>query len=229
MQKPQMPNVPGAGAMNDPMEFVRNLWGSMSVPGMGTLAPMAPPMSVEDLDKKIADLKAVETWLNLNLSMLRGTIQTLEIQRGTMVTLRSMSAAMAAAVKQPEGGAAAAPYAAFFAQPPAQPPAPEVKAEPKPEAKIEAPKDPLPAAAAAAMANPTAWWTMLQDQFKQAVASTMSPEAVAKAQEAAAAMGGMGAKAAPGESDPAASNPTEKADSKRAPAKRAPKARSDGS
>lgn len=202
MLKPQMPNVPGAGAMNDPLDFVKNLWGSMSVPGMGPLSSMAPAMSVEDLDKKIADLKAVETWLNMNMSMLRGTIQTLEVQRGTLVTLRSMGAAMAAAVKQPEGGnAAQAPYAAFFGQP-----APEAKAQAKPEARpeakapsppqpeapaqAEAPKDPLTTAAAAAMTNPAAWWNILQDQFKQAVTTAMSPDAVAnagaKAQEAMA-------------------------------------------
>ena len=245
MLKPQMPNVPGTGAMNDPMEFVKNLWGSMSVPGMGPLASMAPAMSVEDLDKKIADLKAVETWLNMNMSMLRGTIQTLEVQRGTMVTLKSMGAALAAAVKQPDGTSAPSPYASFFGQPAAEPKPAEPKAaapkgadpnqQARPEAKAEPapeqPKDPLPAAAAAAMTNPAAWWNMLQDQFTQAVATAMSPEAVAnagaRAQEAAAAMSAAAARPAQ-ELHKAMSETAEKASAKRTPAKRSAKSKDEG-
>lgn len=201
MLKSSMPNLPGA--MNDTLDFVKNLWGSMAVPGMGLPGIAAPAMSVEDLDKKITDLKAVEGWLNMNLSMLRGTIQTLEVQRGTIVTLKSMGEALASAVQQPGANEksvlAAAPYAsAFFGQPaapapeaPKPAPKAEAKPEPKPEVKEAAPKDPLPAAAAAAMTNPAAWWNMLQDQFKQAVSTAMSPDAVAaataKVQEAATA------------------------------------------
>jgi hypothetical protein len=221
MLKPQMPNVPGAGAMNDPLDFVKNLWGSMSVPGMGPLSSMAPAMSVEDLDKKIADLKTVESWLNMNMSMLRGTIQTLEVQRGTMVTLKSMSAALAAAVKQPDAATAAAPYASFFGQP-AEAAKPAAKAEPKPEARPEAPKDPLPAAAAAAMTNPAAWWNMLQDQFKQAVATAMAPEVASagvKAQEAAAT--GAAREAHKATAKPAAKADASRTETKRAPARRA--------
>ncbi|MFP5390314.1 MAG: PhaM family polyhydroxyalkanoate granule multifunctional regulatory protein [Gammaproteobacteria bacterium] len=194
MLKPPMPNLPGVGAMTDTLDFVKNLWGSMAVPGMGLPGIAAPAMSVEDLEKKIADLKAVEGWLNMNLSMLRGTIQTLEVQRGTLVTLKSMGEALSNAVKQPGANEksvmAAAPYAsAFFGQPAA--PAPKPASEPAkpaaPEAKAEQPKDPAASAAAAAMANPAAWWNLLQNQFQQAVSSAMSPEAVAKAQDAATA------------------------------------------
>ena len=189
MLKPQMPNIPGVGAMTDTLDFVKNLWGSMSVPGMGIPGVTAPSMSVEDLDKKIADLKAVEAWLNVNGTMLRGTIQALEIQRGTIATLKSMGATLANAVKQPGANEksvlAAAPYAsAFFSQPApeAAPPAP-----PKVESK---PADPEAAAAASSMANPAVWWNMLQDQFKQVVTTALSSDAMAAAgtvaQEAAA-------------------------------------------
>lgn len=201
MQKQPMPNLPGVGAMTDTLDFVKNLWGSMGVPGIGMGGIAAPAMSVEDLDKKIADLKAVEAWLNVNVSMLRGTIQTLEVQRGTIVTLKSMGAALANAVQQPGASEksvlAAAPFAsAFFPQASAQP------AKPAEPAKTAAPadKDSAASAAAAAMANPAAWWNLLQDQFKVAVGTAMSPEA----------MGGMtgGAAAKPadaaGEAKPAA-------------------------
>lgn len=97
MAMPQMPNIPGAGVMTDTLDFVKNLWGSMGVvPGIA-----APTLSVDELDKKINDLKAVEAWLNLNSSMVRGSIQALEVQRNTIATLKSMGKTLADAVQQP--------------------------------------------------------------------------------------------------------------------------------
>jgi hypothetical protein len=205
MLKPQMPNIPGVGAMSDTLDFVKNLWGSMSVPGINLPSMASPTLSVDELDKKIADLKAVESWLNVNVSMLRGTIQALEVQRGTIATLKSMGATLANAVKQPGANEktvlAAAPYAsAFFSQPAAEPAKPAPKPEPvaailapapvpaaKPDAKPDAAADtPALTPAAAAMANPVAWWNMLQDQFKQAVTTAMSSEAAAKLSAASA-------------------------------------------
>ena len=146
MPTPNMPNIPGAASMTDSLEFVKNLWGSMGVPGMNVPGLAVPSLAPEDLDKKIADLKAVESWLNVNMTMLRGTNQALEVQRTTLATLKTMSASFAQSMGQPVPGAPAAadPAAAM-----------------------------LPAA--------TAWWNLLQDQFKQAVSSTMSPEATAGA------------------------------------------------
>jgi hypothetical protein len=185
MLKPQMPNIPGVGAVTDTLDFVKNLWGSMSVPGMSIPGMAAPTLSIEDLDKKIADLKAVESWLNLNLSMLRGTIQALEVQRGTIATLKSMGAALSNAVKQPGANEktvlAAAPYAsAFFMQPA---PEPVAKVEPKPEPKPEVKPAPAPGpvAPSPAMANPAIWWNMLQEQFKTAVTTALSTDAMAGA------------------------------------------------
>ena len=182
MQNPHMPNVPAA--FTDSLDFVKNLWGSMSVPGMSIPGLGAPTLSVDDLDKKIADLKAVEAWLNVNLSMLRGTVQALEIQRGTLATLKSMSASMAEAMKQPgadeKSVLAATPFAsAFFSQPAAPTPAPQAAAAPA--AAAAAAKGETAAVASPFMPDPTAWWNMLQDQFKQAVTSAMSPEAMASA------------------------------------------------
>jgi len=120
MLKPSAPAMPG---MTDTLDFVKNLWGSMNIPGTGIpgmpgiSAIAAPPMSSEDLDKRIADLKAVESWLNLNLTMLRGTIQALEVQRGTLMTLKTMGASMAEAMRQSGVSAekmAAMPFAPFF-------------------------------------------------------------------------------------------------------------------
>lgn len=42
-----------------------------------------------ELAKRIADLKTVEQWLDFNLTLLRTTIQGLEIQRGTLLALKA--------------------------------------------------------------------------------------------------------------------------------------------
>lgn len=72
---------------NDPMNFVRNLWGNMgfTLPGM-----VAPTLDTDDLGKHINDLKAVEGWLRMNLSMLQMTIQNLEMQRTTLNAVQAM-------------------------------------------------------------------------------------------------------------------------------------------
>jgi hypothetical protein len=172
---PQMPHIPGVGAMTDTLDFVKNLWGSMSVPGMSMPGLGAPILSLDELDKKIADLKAVEAWLNVNVAMLRGTVQALEVQRGTIATLKTMGATLAEAMKQPgadeKSVLAAAPYAsAFFAQPAAAP------ADDK--AAKAAPAEGAAAEPAPFMPDPTLWWNVLQDQFKQAVSGAMSSDAM---------------------------------------------------
>jgi len=208
--------------MNDTLDFVKSLWGSMSVPGL-----TAPTLSVEELDKKINDLKAVETWLNLNMSMLRGSIQALEVQRGTIATLKSVGASLASAVNTGVNDKSifeSNPYAsAFFhhareadkAQ--AAPEAPEAKAAPEPEAKPEAAKP----SASAAGGQPNAWWNLLQEQFKQAVSTAMASESMMT--DAAVKF----AAAAAGASTPPAAKPaagTAGAASAAGPAAKAPKA-----
>jgi hypothetical protein len=194
--------MPGAGAVTDMLDFVKNLWGGMSMPGMSIPGMGAPVMSVDDLDKKIADLKAVEAWLNVNVAMLRGTVQALEVQRGTIATLKTMGASFAEAMKQPgadeKAVLASSPYAAFFTPPQA------AAAAGSPDAAKAAPQA-APAPAAPFMPDPTMWWNVLQDQFTKAVTNAMAPEAVdnmsAMAKEAAermraAAAGASGATAA---------------------------------
>ncbi|RSZ56943.1 hypothetical protein HF313_05255 [Massilia atriviolacea] len=211
MLKPPMPNIPGVGAVTDTLDFVKNLWGSMAVPGMSIPNMAMPPVSLDELDKKIADLKAVEAWLNINVSMLRGTIQTMEVQRGTIATLKSMGATLAAAVKQPgadeKSVLAAAPFASAFFSQPAPAPAREAAPEPAKEQK-EAPQ-------LNALNNPVAWWNMLQEQFNQAVATAMTPEAGAdKASKAGAAGGHTASQASaanPAEASPAATEGAAKA------------------
>jgi hypothetical protein len=189
MLKQPSPSMPG---MTDTLDFVKNLWGSMHIPGAnmpGMPGLGGPPMSIEDLDKRIADMKAVESWLNLNLSMLHGTIQALEVQRGTLATLRSMSTSMAEALRQSgvsTESMAAMPFASFFGAPvqgagaksatPAAAPAAAAPTAPQSAAQSPAPSPETPGAATG-MPAAMAWWNILQDQFTQAVTTAMTPAA----------------------------------------------------
>ena len=95
--------------VHDPLNFMRNMWGNMgfSLPGMVT-----PTFDVDELDKRIKDMKAVEGWLRMNLSMLQMTIQGLEMQRTTVGTVHAMGQMASQAAQQMQNESAAAPEAA---------------------------------------------------------------------------------------------------------------------
>ena len=76
----------------DPFEFMKNLWNPMGLPMPGMVAPT---LDLDAVEKKISDLKSVENWLNLNLNMLRLSIQGLEMQRNTLAAMKSMQGAPA--------------------------------------------------------------------------------------------------------------------------------------
>jgi hypothetical protein len=181
MLKPPAANMPG---MTDTLDFVRNLWGSMNIPGANLSGMGTPPLSADELDKRIADLKAVESWLNMNITMLRGTIQSMEVQRATLATLKSMGASMAEVMRQSGVSAdkmAGTPFGPFFGQPPAQaaPGAGGGAAQPGAGSPAQDPAT----AAAAGMPAAIAWWNMLQEQFTQAVTTAMTPvDGAAKAE-----------------------------------------------
>jgi hypothetical protein len=209
MTNPNTSGIPGMGAMTDTFDFMKNLWGSMSVPGLpGMKIPgmVMPTLSVEEIDKQIKDLKSVESWLTMNLTMLRGTIQALEVQSATITTIQSVSASFASAMKpnpNPEAEAKEKKQGKpIFESPFASAPSPKPEAEPAKAAAAPKETEPAPKAVEAAntpggdtqplippMANPAAWWGMLQEQFKQAVdtAAAMTPEMPASAGKQAAA------------------------------------------
>jgi hypothetical protein len=216
MEKPAMPNIPGMNAMTDTLEFVKNLWGGMKVPGVGIggmPGMVMPSLSVEEINKQIADLKAVESWLTVNMNMLRATIQALEVQSATLTTLKTMGDNLNTAMQNATREKPATPTQSAAAATQES----EIKAEarrksrsrlqeefktaPPSEEKESTPSAAAPAAATEAgngqsdfgapLANPAAWWNLLQDQFKQAVGNAMSAQPganpVAASSEASAA------------------------------------------
>ncbi len=171
--------LPGANAMGDTMEFVKSLWGAMKLPGMSM-----PSLSPEDIDKQITDLKAVESWLQMNMNMLRSTIQALEVQSATLNALRSMGQSFASAANA--AGSPGSSAAGSAPQPDGRPAfdspfdrtaraSGETKADGDGGAPGVAGAFPDAAAMAAQFAAPTAWWNTVQEQFSNAVGQALTP------------------------------------------------------
>jgi hypothetical protein len=179
------------GAMTDTLDFVKNLWGSMGLPGMnvpgmpGMNVPgmVMPTLSVDEINKRISDLKAVESWLSLNMGMLRSTIQALEVQAATISTLQTMGERFTATMNpggQEAGQASMASNGARASNGASDSHGAERVHNPPPEPTSKDEQD--AASLTAPLVNAAAWWNMLQDQFKQAVNTAMTEtQAVAAA------------------------------------------------
>jgi len=112
--------LPGFGQSGDAatnpllasLEMMRKAFAGLGGPaGMSGGLGLSPPMNPEELERKIAELKSVENWLKLNLSMLSSTIQGMEVQLATIATLKSFMAAGSAGstnAQAPQGDAATA-------------------------------------------------------------------------------------------------------------------------
>ncbi|MGC3026757.1 PhaM family polyhydroxyalkanoate granule multifunctional regulatory protein, partial [Burkholderia sp. DN3021] len=125
---------------------------------------MAPLTSVEELDKRITDLRAVEQWLKLNLGMLQSAIQALEVQRATLATLRAFGAFAQSSMSAAEEAAIAAAQAAKAASAsPGDAPTP-TDAEDAPPAGDDAQQ----------AFDPAGWWNLLQSQFNQLASLAMA-------------------------------------------------------
>ncbi len=187
------------GALGESFDMMQKIWGGMSnLPTPGNLASMAarmpqqlpsmlaPTVDIGELDKRIADLRAVEQWLELNANMLRTTIQTLEVQRATIATLKGISGALLAPMI---GAPAPQPERPFAAIPPelqagpatagAEPSMPTAPPASKPARTKRSAASSAPSLAEDAL-NPAAWWHALQDQFTKiasAAGEAAAPEA----------------------------------------------------
>ncbi|WP_415202509.1 PhaM family polyhydroxyalkanoate granule multifunctional regulatory protein [Pseudorhodoferax sp.] len=167
----------GFGKFVPGFDFLQSLakGAAKSIPQMPTLGGwVAPTLSVEELDKRITELKAVQFWLDQNAAALKATIQALEVQKMTVATLQNMNVSMAEVAKAfttPPDTAAAAKPAGRRAEAPA--PAPAAEAQ---EDGAEA----GPARAAAGMIDAMQWWGALTQQFQQIAASALQ-EATARA------------------------------------------------
>jgi hypothetical protein len=184
----------GFGKFIPGFDFLQNIAQSAGKSQPGA-APswVAPTLSVEELDKRITDLKAVQFWLEQNVTTLKATIQAMEVQKMTLATLQGMNVNMADLAKafsvKPESAAEAPKAEAAQAPEPEPEPAaaqqtePEVEAKPTRKTKAKAADKP--------MVDPMAWWGSLSQQFQNIAATAMKDVAAEamKAKSASAAEG----------------------------------------
>ncbi|MBR8212285.1 alginate biosynthesis protein AlgP, partial [Burkholderia cenocepacia] len=162
-----------------PADMMDRMWDMMRMSPFGGMAPfpgaahglppslssmsdmMSPLTNVEELDKRITDLRAVEQWLKLNLGMLQSAIQALEVQRATLATLRAFGAFAQSSMSAAEEAAVAAAQAAK--------PASAGEAAPAADAAAAPEGDP-----AQQPFDPSGWWNLLQTQFNQLASLAMA-------------------------------------------------------
>lgn len=149
---------------------------------------IAPTMSVEEIEKRITELKAVQFWLEQNSRALSATIQALEVQKMTLATLKGMNfsmgdvanafkinpadAMMESVQKAGETFASAAQAMTDAAARATQ------KTSPEPAPKPAPAPNPAPEAdkAPASVIDPVQWWGALTQQFQE-IATTAITEA----------------------------------------------------
>src|SRR3990167_821617 len=87
----------GFGKFVPGFDFLQSLakGASSNIPQLPNLSNwVAPTISVEELEKRIDELKAVQFWLEQNSRALAATIQALEVQKMTLATLKGMNFSM---------------------------------------------------------------------------------------------------------------------------------------
>ncbi|MET0312058.1 MAG: PhaM family polyhydroxyalkanoate granule multifunctional regulatory protein [Burkholderiaceae bacterium] len=203
----------GFGKFVPGFDFLQNIakGASQSIPQMPNISNwVAPTLNVDELDKRIEELRAVHFWLDQNSKALGATIQALEVQKMTLATLKGMNFNMgdvANALKlkaadtvlggvQKAGAAAATTAQAVSGV--------AAKARGKPAAK----KSAAGKGAEAGVIDPLQWWGSLTQQFQQIAANAVKDAAsktavdttknlaTGLAKEALKTAGGMARKAA---------------------------------
>ena len=179
----------GFGKFVPGFDFLQNLakGASSNIPQMPNLSNwVAPTIKVEELEKRVEELKAVQFWLEQNSRALSATIQALEVQKMTLATLEGMNFSMGdlanafklktadtvmdGVQKAGETLASAAQTVSGVAHRVSDMAAPaQVAAPAKGKARS--------AAAAASVVDPMQWWGALSQQFQQIATDAMKDAA----------------------------------------------------
>ena len=216
------PSAFGFGQFVPGFDFLQNLSktaaqaqpaAAAGMPGMASW--VAPTLSIEDIDKRIQELKSVLFWLEQNTTALKATIQAMEVQKMTLTTLQSMNVNMADLAKaftakppssEPASTSSVAPDAtpvapkpSLFTPKPAAAPVAHEPAQPQSSSAADTAQEPAPQApsgatddtsAAKPAVDPMQWWGALTQQF-QGIAAAALKDVAAEAMKA-----GVSAKAA---------------------------------
>ena len=86
-------------APKDWFEFMQKMWNPMSFPLPGMITPT---VNVEEIEKKITELQAVENWLTMSTGFVQMTIKTLQMQKSALDSLRAAGEAAAKSSQPPQ-------------------------------------------------------------------------------------------------------------------------------
>jgi hypothetical protein len=173
----------GFGKFVPGFDFLQNLakGATQTLPQMPNLSNwVAPTLNLEELEKRIGELKAVHFWLDQNSKALGATIQALEVQKMTLATLKGMNFNMGdvanalklkAADTMFTGVQKVSEKAADTARTINDAAA---EAAPKGKSKRKASKA---AAPATGVVDPLQWWGALTQQFQEIAAGAMKDAA----------------------------------------------------
>ncbi len=170
----------GFGKLVPGFDFLQGLakGAAGNIPQLPNLSNwVAPTLNVDELDKRLEELKAVHFWLDQNAKALGAVIQALEVQKMTLATLKGMNfnmgdvanalklkAADTVVTSVQKVGERVSETANTFG----------VKRDADPPAKGAAKRKPK--AGASGLVDPMQWWGSLTQQF-QAIANNALKDA----------------------------------------------------
>ena len=158
---------------------------------------ITPTLSVEELDKRINELKTVKMWLENNARLIDATVQAMQVQKMTLATLKTMNVNLADISNSFTGGGSSSASAGSRSS--AKSSTSRNKTEfdlgqkPKAAAKTAAPKSAATKSAAAeqepeanalAVQNAMQFWNGLTQQFGQITEQVLHDSKAAAAQMA---------------------------------------------
>jgi hypothetical protein len=110
---------PFAFSPQDAADFMQRLWNPLGVPMPGFATPAAPAVpgmqnalpfpnpaamfaaiDPAEIDRKIDELRVVESWLTMTLAMMQMSIKTLELQKAALVAMQPARRDSAPATKK---------------------------------------------------------------------------------------------------------------------------------
>ena len=155
---------------------------------------ITPTLSVEELDKRINELKTVKMWLENNARLIDATVQAMQVQKMTLATLKTMNVNLADISKSFTGGGTSAGSRSSAKSSTSRnktefdlgqkPKAAAKTAASKPAATKAAAAEQEPEANALAVQNAMQFWNGLTQQFGQITEQVLQDSKAAAAQMA---------------------------------------------
>jgi hypothetical protein len=190
----------GFGKFVPGFDFLQNIakGASQTLPQMPNLSNwIAPTLNLEELEKRIDELKAVHFWLDQNSKALGATIQALEVQKMTLATLKGMNFNMGDVANALKLKAADTVFSGVQKVSEKAVDTARTVSSTASGAKAKARKAGGKAnGAQAGVVDPLQWWGALTQQFQQIAATAMKDAAAQTAVSTAKNMAGGVAKEA---------------------------------